>query len=244
MSRLTLENGIWNVSDDISYASVTYEEIDLTDGSWTLVDPASLVKSITISNGVHTITINEHTASQDISVFGSNHNWPRWYKNLEADGVRINGADLHITNTYLGNVSHTDTGSATSPGIMFGPAVDPTNNLAYGMYGWGSHVRVSNPYGASWTINLEAAGVGANQENFYGSHLGGAGDAMLAQGVNLSSSYDYISKHARQTNNTGVGSNDLFIQVGVGAANGSSALYTDTTISFKAKYNVMKIVYS
>jgi len=244
MSRLTLENGIWNVSDDISYASVTYEEIDLTDGSWTLVDPASLVKSITISNGVHTITVNNHTASQDISVFGANHNWPRWYKNLEADGVRINGADLHITNTYIGNVSYGYTGSQPQPSIMFGPAVDPTNNLAFGMYGWGSHIRVANPWGASWSINTEAAGTGVGQTHFYGTHLGGAGDAMLAHGVNLNSTNDYVSRHVNQRNDTNVGSNDLFIQVGVGAANGSSALYTDTTISFKAKYNVMKIVYS
>ena len=35
------------------------DAIDLTDGSWTLLDPDSLVKSTTHSSGVHTVTLNE-----------------------------------------------------------------------------------------------------------------------------------------------------------------------------------------
>ena len=54
MSRLTLENGIWNVADDLSFSSVSMESIDPT--GWSEQDTDSILQSVGYSNGTTTFT--------------------------------------------------------------------------------------------------------------------------------------------------------------------------------------------
>lgn len=49
------------------------DAIDLTDGSWTLLDPDSLVKSTTHSSGVNTVTFNALGAGNLDYVLATNH---------------------------------------------------------------------------------------------------------------------------------------------------------------------------
>jgi len=77
------------------------EVINLTDGSWTLYDPDSLVNTITFSAGWHTLTWNAlAVGSADYDWFnGTTIRAPRWYKNLTISGTQVTSMDL-LVSTY------------------------------------------------------------------------------------------------------------------------------------------------
>lgn len=84
-----------------SLYNIALTEVDLTDGSWTLYDPDSLVDTITFSSGWHTLTWNELAAgSADYDWFnGTSIRAPRWYKNLTINGTLVTSLDL-LVSTY------------------------------------------------------------------------------------------------------------------------------------------------
>ena len=68
-----------------SLADLAFIEVDLTDGSWTLYDPDTLVKSVAFAGGYNTITWNAlavGSSAYNPSVRPGTHRWPRWYKAL------------------------------------------------------------------------------------------------------------------------------------------------------------------
>jgi len=75
----------FGVGKGASLAGLAFEEVDLTDGSWTLYDPDSLVKSVAFASGYNTITWNElavGSSKYNPGVRVGAHYWPRWYKAL------------------------------------------------------------------------------------------------------------------------------------------------------------------
>jgi hypothetical protein len=79
-----------------SMYDVVMNRVDLTDGSWTLLDPDSLVQSVGYAGGVNTITFNAiGVGSTDYDpTQGTNFKGPRWSKLLEIDGNAVSTADL------------------------------------------------------------------------------------------------------------------------------------------------------
>ena len=78
----TLAFGVGKVA---SLADLAFIEVDLTDGSWTLYDPDSLVKSVAFASGYNVITWNElavGSSKYNPGVRVGGHSWPRWYKAL------------------------------------------------------------------------------------------------------------------------------------------------------------------
>jgi hypothetical protein len=57
MGRVVLENNDWILKDASRY-DLSSDLIDLTDGSWTLEDPDSLLDSVSYSSGYNTVTWN------------------------------------------------------------------------------------------------------------------------------------------------------------------------------------------
>ena len=86
-----------------SLYNLPVEEVDLTDGSWTLYDPDSLVNTITHAAGWHTLTWNAlAVGSADYDWFnGTSIRAPRWYKNLEINGTQVTSLDLLVSSYQM-----------------------------------------------------------------------------------------------------------------------------------------------
>jgi len=83
-----------------AFVDVSPIAVNLTDGTWTLYDPLSLVKSISYDapTQVHTVTMNElATPTYDQNpCAGSTYDGPRWYKALTVQGTNIT-ADQNVS---------------------------------------------------------------------------------------------------------------------------------------------------
>ena len=135
--------------------------INLTDGTWTLNDPDSLIKSITYSSGVHTVTWNAlATGSTDYRWDSSTtHRAPRWYKAAEIDGTQLTTDDVIQSIFYIktDNVNRGDFDSAIAHGIC----VDPTSTTASTIGGMGLFASAqsggSNTFLGVWAINANSS---------------------------------------------------------------------------------------
>lgn len=91
----------------VSLYGLGWNFVDLTDGSWTLTDPDSLVQSVSHSSGYNTVTWNALTGS-------NNYNWssgttiraPRWHKAYSIDGTAIDADEL-LTFSLFGAIDTT-----------------------------------------------------------------------------------------------------------------------------------------
>ena len=82
----------FGVGKPASLADLAFIEVDLTDGSWTLYDPDTLVKSVAFTAGYNTITWNAlavGSSAYNPSVRAGAHHWPRWYKALTIGGTAV-----------------------------------------------------------------------------------------------------------------------------------------------------------
>ena len=88
----TISFGVGKAPAVLSLYSVEFEEVDLTDGSWTLYDPDALVKSVAFAAGYNVVTWNALAVGSNAynpSVAAGAHRWPRWYKALTIGGVAV-----------------------------------------------------------------------------------------------------------------------------------------------------------
>ena len=166
MADWTLTNGVWTLTPAAggSEYDKTLTIIDLTDGSWTLYDPDSLVNTITFSGAWHTLTWNA------LPVGSGDYNWfygttvraPRWYKNLEIDGTQVTSLDL-LVSTYRMEVP-----PLGSPDVcpfrwkgVFGAALDAASTDTGLMCGTGGTMgrfsTVTNPLYGVFTRHTESS---------------------------------------------------------------------------------------
>lgn len=82
------------------------EQVNLTDGSWTLFDPDNLVQSVSHAAGVNKVVWNAlPVGSQNYRWdAGGQHRAPRWYKDNNIDGNRVNSMDFNIFTSVIENV--------------------------------------------------------------------------------------------------------------------------------------------
>ncbi len=135
--------------------------IDLTDGSWTLLDPDSLIQSISYSAGVHTVVWNAlASGSSDYNwASGSSHRAPRWYKAAEIDGNQLTSDDI-TQGVFYAKVDNVNRGDFDSM-MVSGLCVDPTSTAANTIAGMGlitiAASSGSNTVMGIWTVNGSAS---------------------------------------------------------------------------------------
>ena len=131
--------------------------IDLTDGTWTINDPDSLIKSITYSAGVHTVVWNALAAGSANYRWdsGSTHRAPRWYNAAEIDGTQLTSDDV-IQSVFYVKTDNTNRGDFDSA-MVHGICVDPTSTTANTIAGMGllatAQSSGSNTFLGIWTVN-------------------------------------------------------------------------------------------
>ena len=88
-----------------------FYDVDLTDGTWTLTDTQSTVKSLTIdSDGYHTLTFNAVGASNEmntITTISTDLEFPIWRKTAEYNGTTLSTPSDIVHMTVLMNVDQT-----------------------------------------------------------------------------------------------------------------------------------------
>src|SRR5210317_180638 len=117
------DGGGGGVGADLS--NLAYELIDLTDGSWTKVDPQSVIQSVTINSGVTTFTYNTINPIPTSTVLpNSVAEQPRWYRRLNIGGTDIDTDAAYVYSTKMSSI----TPNATFDNALYhGIAEDPTN---------------------------------------------------------------------------------------------------------------------
>ena len=88
-----------------------FYDVDLTDGTWTLTDTQSTVKSLTIdSDGYHTLTFNSVAASNEmntVTTISTDLEFPIWRKTAEYNGTTLSTPNDIVHMTVLMNVDQT-----------------------------------------------------------------------------------------------------------------------------------------
>ena len=228
-----------------SLLAVSAEEIDLTDGSWTLYDPDSLIDSVSRSDGWNVVTWNALAAGSSDYTWssGTTHRAPRWSKLLKIDGSQIDNQNHLILSTRLeldGTVNDFD------QQVVCGAALDPSSTANADIDGTGGLVNkttAGNPAYGTWQRN--AATSTGNASNAYGiATVLRAGDSLGGGGyVNFDSSDGALASGTRSSNvNAAAGSTvDVYIMVGVGTAAGNDVVTAGDQQKFKAHYTPMTL---
>lgn len=234
-----LSNNVGEPLNNISFGN----EIDLTDSSWTLLDPGSLIKSVAFSGGFNTVTFNA-------LAFGSqDYNWtssgdilsPRWYKKVVINKVEPTTDDIINALFYL---EADDATRDFDNNIVNGICEDPTSTVLNSLRGTGATVNArtsdSNSALGVWTVNSSATTAnGTNkrvqtQSQYGGRHAGSATSTLIdALGYHIQNS----SRNASAALTASV--NPYYI-VGVGTR-GIRIIALNNQVRFKAYHKAVKM---
>ena len=252
MSNLSLESGTWILGADsgggTNLNSVALETVDLTDGTWTLYDVDSMVKSVSHSSGVNTITFNAVAGSSNNQWLNSTCRAPRWYKSLVVNGVSM--TEDSFLSKYL---KFSAEGTATLQHYsVFGTCSNPTstsngtgtsNIQGYGaLAGFNPGFFIGGfPVTGVWARNNATWALGTGGEVVHVSMLRGGGGIGSIGGLTYKSgtpAYD----DSRDPNQTNLSNNPIYWIVGAGAQ-GSGAISDGATVILKAEYLAVGVTF-
>jgi len=219
-------------------------EIDLTDSSWTLLDPSSLVKSVSFLSGFNTITFN------DLLVGSQDYNWtssgnilaPRWYKKVLIDGTQITTDDITSALFYM----EVDNSIRDfNHNVINGICEDPTATVLNTLRGTGATYNMTTPGGTNapmgvWTVNSSATTTsGTNNRVFTQSQYGGrhAGSASFTL---LDASGFRVQNGGRNASAALSSTVDAHFVIGTGTR-GIITIAEDNQVRFKAYHKAVKM---
>ena len=214
--------------------------IDLTDGSWTLLDPLSIVDTITHDGTYNTVTFNAQDATTNINWGGSSSSkeGARWYKLLTIDANQITTDDL--LDALVVHEMHADTD--WNGAWVIGTAEDPSSTtaavlLGQGAYGYKNGANIT--YGA-WTNTANTASGSATTVRSHASWRSGPRYGGDVSYMNIDSSDLRIASSVRSLATALSSTVNLYLMVGVGARNGSTAIGAGDVTRFRADYTMLK----
>lgn len=227
-----------------SFYNVAPDLVDLTDGSWLLYDPDSLVKDVTHSGGYNTVTWNDLLAGSNDYIWsiGATIRAPRWYKLLTIDGNQItsdnliNAFFLGKTDTTVKDFNHQFVfGVCTAPTSVTASTIDASGGLVY-------QTTTGNPGGGIYTENLRSAIDNASNDSIVGNvlrggrYMGGGTVANLASTGLVNSGLVY----ARAQNETLATTANEYFFVGVGTE-GTVTVAEDDQQRFSVRLQALSI---
>ena len=249
MAKLVLDNNEWAVKDS-SFTNVATETINLTDGTWTLLDISSTFKSVSFSDatGFNTVVLNARTASVDNRWHGGTDcTMPRWYKDFKIDGVQITNREL-LTAVWRIESDLTDTGFNKS--FVAGFCIDPTSTTLQTINGCGAYFARNTggaPFYGTWQVN--GATTNSSNNNDYGivsivrgySSVGGGAFITIREDTDPDSAHAVgVRSSNRQADGATAGSN-LRLIVGPGANSNGDAIPSDGTYIINMRFSAFTI---
>lgn len=223
-----------------SYANIPWETVDLTDGSWTLTDPDSLIDEVTKAGDFNKVVMNALAAGSTDYAFGTTNDLraPRWHKDLEVSGVRVTTDDTFVAQfrmTKGSTVTEWDTE------VVCAACVVPTSlvsNLLDGVGGMIEYVASSNTGYGIWTVNAKSVSTSASNASGVTSTLTAGGRSQGGTYITLDSGGTNVLGGTRNAGNINVAATDMFLMVGVGTR-GSSTITAGDDTNFKLEYRVL-----
>jgi hypothetical protein len=234
-----------------SLADLTPTLIDLTDGSWTLYDPDSLVDTVAHSAGWNTVTWNTVNAS-------ANYNWstasgsmraPRWYKKLLLDTTQVTSTDCLLWTTEM-TASRTD---SSLDKVILTVAEQPGSTdvaLIRAVGGAANKVSTTQISGGAYAYSAETvtqnAALGATVNTALRSNDSMGGSLYVA--LNDSSPATGVAMGSRISNRSNAGAagagQDIHVMVGVGPKTSAISLGAGDTQKFKLSFVAATIDWS
>lgn len=254
MSRLTLNNGVWTLNDDISLTPISSNTIDLTDTStWTLLEPDAMTYgSVTNSNNINTLSVDTftHNAS-DYRFDGSTvMKWPRHYAELKD----VNNNNVTTNDTFVLQIKISDFDYSSSDDqlrIAIGCCIGPTTtgSAEFMGYGVGRNVGSNTTIRELQVYDMAGSNAAATQNtndthdtiygqltfsNTYMTHVHAVGEENGVMPTVITAA-DRINDNTLLTS----GSN-WYIFVGT-ATRLQASITGPKSFSFKAEYQVVKL---
>ena len=249
MAKLVLDNNEWAVKDS-SFTNVATETINLTDGTWTLLDFAGTFKSVSFDSatGFNTVVLNARTASVDNRWdSGTNCTMPRWYKDFKIDGAQITNTEL-LSSVW--RIESDLSNTAFNKSFVAGICIDPTSTVLQTINGCGAFFARNTtgaPFYGTWQIN--GAGTNSSNNNDYciASILRGYGGFGSGTFMTINEGTDPDSIHASAGRNSNrnddgatAGSN-LRLIVGPGVKSNGDVLPADATYIINMRFTAFTI---
>lgn len=221
--------------------NIALTEIDLTDGTWTLEDPDSLVDTVAFSSGQNTVTFNAAGGSADLNIgSGSNFRGPRWYKLLSVSGQQATTATpiVLLTRIEPDKSSASDFGQRHVIGTSHQPTSTVTNTINGAGAGWQINDGSTTIQMGAWTrsaVNLTSNSL--NQRQVMAS-LRGFESLGAPSFLNLRSNDACVGTGARNSNATAIGGNgaNLYVIVALGTNANTAAIGAGDQAIFKASF--------
>jgi len=224
---------------------IALQAVDLSDGTWTLHDPDSLIDSVSFVNGRNVITLNALASGSN-----SQYNWknsgtkekvPRWYKTAKIGTTDINREDL-VTGIYSIDFDSTREASVD---IIAGLAKIADSNVTTGVNLGGAFGQISGQAFAGYGVYtfssatfLSTGGPERGVISFQhgADKIGGGAAALLAaDGTSNNSGIDRSSNQAHASNGR-----PMSLLIGLGLRNDNTPFDQGDQVIVGIKYLFIK----
>jgi hypothetical protein len=232
------------VGKPASLAGLAFDEVDLTDGSWTLYDPDSLVKSVAFSAGYNVVTWNVLAVgsnSYNPSVASGGHSWPRWYKALTIGGTAV------VADDWLEFVTLMQCDTAVNDfhqQVLAAASNDPSSIDPAIMAGTGGLISKltssSCAYGTWMEDSPTTEASGTPERALCVVNRGGRGIGSGAYGT-MNSSQQALGWNTRSADRIVIAaaSDPVYVMVGAGTRGNTDTIADDAQNSFRIGYKAI-----
>ncbi len=222
-------------------ANIAMEQIDLTDGTWTLEDPDNLVSATAHAGGINTITWNAATGSANLTMTtGSDFRGPRWYKLLSISGTQATTATPLV---FVADIEpDVSSGSDFNQKHYFGTSHNPTSTVVNTISGVGGGYQISNGsttiQAGAWTRGATSFNSNATTERTFLAAQRGF-ESLGAPGFLNIRSTDVVNfSNAKASNQNAIGGAgaNLYVIIALGTSTGSSPIDAGDQTKFAASF--------
>ncbi len=238
---LTTTVGFTERVESTGLQDIALDEIDLTDGTWTLEDPDGLVDTVAFSSGTNTVTFNAVAGSNNYNISsGTTFRGPRWYKLLSISGQQATTAMPTVLVTRLEPApgSGSDFGQRHIIGTTFSPTSTVTNTINGVGAGWQINESSTSVAMGVWTRGAVSLTSSALNERGVMASLRGFESLGSPGYLNLKSDDTTLATGARNSGQLAIGGSgaDLYIMVGLGTTGLSASITAGDQAIFKASF--------
>ena len=236
MSRLTLENGIWKVADDLSFSSVSMQSIDPT--SWSEQDTDGILKSVGYSNGTTTFTMNVSAGSTNYQLNSATKAFPRMYTTLTAE----DGTIMTTDDTFVFYVRLRQFSAAFAARAFIAICADAANDNTANMqpFGFFCYELTPNIGGGLWDYTATEQQTNANFDANHGLAIFTPTKAVGMWSYITNIGGTMLTRNDRNINQTYTTGQNLQLMVGVATETGATAIVQDDTVSLDFEYQIFR----
>ena len=222
-------------------ASIALEEIDLTDGTWTLEDPDNLISSTAFASGKNTITWNATSGSADLVMTnGSTFRGPRWYKLLSVSGQQATTATplVFVTDIEPDNSSASDFGQKHYIGTSHQPTSTNTDTIKGVGAVWQINQNSTTMQMGAWTRTTTSLQSSAQNHRQMMASLRGFESLGSPAFLNIRSNDVVAATNARASGQNAIGGSgaNLYVIVALGTMSNSAAIDAGDQTIFAAHF--------